>query len=121
MRRPAEPALPPSAVPHKVRKLIATGGEGELQFTRALAEESPQVREATLKQTKLDLVFSFGLGALRGSAQVGPHMAELGGPSSPAEDQRPFVGVRIQAWVGSIEDFVVGGIVLAEVFSGGGV
>jgi len=51
LRRPAEPA----------RKLIATGGEGELQLTRALAEESPQVREATLKQTKLDLVFRLAL------------------------------------------------------------
>lgn len=44
-----------------MRKLIATGGEGELQLTRALAEESPQVREATLKQTKLDLVFRLAL------------------------------------------------------------
>ena len=36
-------------------------------------------------------------------------MAELGGPSSAAEDQGPVVGVCIQAWVGQTEDFVVGG------------
>lgn len=57
LRRPAEPLLPPSTIPPKVRKLIATGGPAEMPVARQLAAQSPVVKEQTMIQTKLDLVF----------------------------------------------------------------
>lgn len=57
LRRPAEPSLPPSAIPQKVRRLIATGGPADMPVARTLAEQDPQVKERTMIQTKLDLVF----------------------------------------------------------------
>lgn len=57
LRRPAEPLLPPSTIPPKVRKLIATGGAAEMPVARQLAAQSPVVKEQTMIQTKLDLVF----------------------------------------------------------------
>ena len=61
LRRPAEPMLPPSDMAPKLRRMISTGGPATMPITAALAETSPEVREATLKQTKLDLLFRLAL------------------------------------------------------------
>ena len=80
LRRPAEPLLPPSAVPAKVRRLIATGGSPDMPVAVVVAAQSAEARETTMKQTKLDLVFRLALEHFVDMASLGLSWASLEDP-----------------------------------------
>ena len=102
LRRPAEPLLPPSAVPAKVKRLIATGGSPDMPIARVVAEQSAEAREANMKQTKLDLVFRLALEHFVDMASLGLSWASLEDPVRLQQAKELLTGAAARLSLGRI-------------------